>query len=72
MFNKLCKNPIWVDLKGKDFVPDTVHHCILVVDPIKDNQWRDNTNPLINNGVHNQDNIQYDKRNNQLDYCARW
>lgn len=28
----ICTNPTWVDLKGKDSVPETVHHCILRVD----------------------------------------
>lgn len=29
----LCTRPTWVDLKGKDFVPETVHHVVLRVDP---------------------------------------
>ena len=62
MSKKICRNPIWVDLKGKDFVPDTVHHCILVVDPIKDRQWtarNDITGNIITDGVHRRDNIQW-------------
>jgi hypothetical protein len=30
---KLMYHPTWVDLKGLDSVPDTVHHCIVPVDP---------------------------------------
>lgn len=29
----VCDRPSWVDLKGADFVPDSVHHAQLVVDP---------------------------------------
>ena len=36
---KICLNPIWVDLKGKDSVPDTVDHVMVVVDPREDRSW---------------------------------
>ena len=44
MSGKLCT---WVDLKGKEYVPDTVHHCIIPIDPKKDRQWQ--TNKLVRN-----------------------
>ena len=69
MSKKLCRQPIWVDLKGKDFVPDTVHHCILVVDPIKDRQWtsRNNVNENIQtDGVHLRDQIQWNPNKSSL------
>merc|ERR1712228_182451 len=69
MSKKLCRQPIWVDLKGKDFVPDTVHHCILVVDPIKDRQWtsRNNVNENIQtDGVHLRDQIQWNPSKQSL------
>ena len=28
----LCQNPIWVDLKGKDYVPDRVQQSVYYVD----------------------------------------
>lgn len=31
----ICHRPTWVDLKGKDAVPDTVHHVVVRVDPDK-------------------------------------
>ena len=31
--------PTWVDLKGQDSVPETVHHVVCYVDPIKDTSW---------------------------------
>jgi superfamily II DNA/RNA helicase len=30
---EICNKPTWVDLKGKESVPDTVHHCVVRVDP---------------------------------------
>lgn len=32
---RICYEPTWVDLKGVDSVPDTVHHVIYRIDPIK-------------------------------------
>lgn len=29
----ICDRPTWVDLKGRDSVPDTVHHVVVRVDP---------------------------------------
>merc|ERR1719191_224702 len=33
MIDEITTRPIWVDLKGKDSVPETVHHVIYWVDP---------------------------------------
>ena len=33
----LTVNATWVDLKGKDAVPETVHHALVMVDPTKEN-----------------------------------
>jgi ATP-dependent RNA helicase DDX1 len=35
----VCHNPTWIDLKGKDSVPETVHHAVLQVDPRTDLAW---------------------------------
>ena len=32
--------PTWVDLKGQDAVPETVHHVVCHVDPLEDSAWR--------------------------------
>jgi len=40
MVNELTTRPIWVDLKGKDAVPDTVHHVIFRVDPKWQLPWK--------------------------------
>lgn len=31
--------PTWVDLKGLDAVPETVHHVVCLVDPLADTCW---------------------------------
>lgn len=31
--SRLTQNATWVDLKGKDAVPETVHHAMVMVDP---------------------------------------
>lgn len=31
--------PTWVDLKGEDAVPETVHHVVVNVDPQQDKSW---------------------------------
>lgn len=51
--NQLCHEPTWVDLKGKDSVPETVHHVIYRVDPIRDRYLLKNTKtPSITDNVH--------------------
>lgn len=34
----ICDRPTWVDLKGRDTVPQTVHHVVVRVDPDKDSE----------------------------------
>jgi len=47
---KICERPTWVDLKGKESVPDTVHHCVVKVSSgTSDTQGRVNTD-----GVHHE------------------
>eukprot|EP00930_Biecheleria_cincta_P028728 TRINITY_DN20036_c0_g2_i1.p1 TRINITY_DN20036_c0_g2~~TRINITY_DN20036_c0_g2_i1.p1 ORF type:complete len:850 (-),score=175.02 TRINITY_DN20036_c0_g2_i1:105-2654(-) len=41
MIEEITSRPIWVDLKGKDMVPETVHHVVLHVDPHNDLPWPD-------------------------------
>lgn len=39
--DRLCSNPSWVDLKGKDSVPETVSHCSILIDPVRsESSWR--------------------------------
>merc|ERR1719174_2611197 len=41
MIDQITTRPIWVDLKGKDSVPETVHHVALYIDPLNDIPWGD-------------------------------
>eukprot|EP00899_Mesostigma_viride_P015632 jgi/Mesvir1/2406/Mv22148-RA.1 len=50
----LCKFPTWVDLKGKESVPETVHHAVLRVAPTS-NAWVNASPPAITDGVHARD-----------------
>lgn len=36
---KIMHFPTWVDLKGEDSVPDTVHHVVVPVNPKTDKLW---------------------------------
>lgn len=39
----ICQQPMLVDLKGKDAVPDSVDHVLLRVDPTADATWLQST-----------------------------
>mmetsp|Transcript_35620 Transcript_35620/g.81633 ORF Transcript_35620/g.81633 Transcript_35620/m.81633 type:complete len:872 (+) Transcript_35620:48-2663(+) len=39
MIDEITTRPIWVDLKGKDSVPETVHHVVYYVDPSQEFPW---------------------------------
>lgn len=49
--------PTWIDLKGEDSVPDTVHHVVLRVDPKKDDIYSDLEGLFDTDGVHSNDNV---------------
>jgi len=49
--------PTWVDLKGEDAVPETVHHVVVPVDPRKDLSWHSLKRQITTDGVHSQDNV---------------
>ncbi|XP_018332939.1 ATP-dependent RNA helicase Ddx1 isoform X2 [Agrilus planipennis] len=57
MAEKLMHFPTWIDLKGEDAVPETVHHVIVKVDPQKDRSWCSLRKHIQTDGVHSQDNI---------------
>jgi len=56
MAEKLMNFPTWVDLKGQDSVPETVHHVVVMVDPRNDTSWKNYKKPLQTDGVHHGDN----------------
>jgi len=41
LINDITQQATWVDLKGKDAVPDTLHACIFHVDPTQELIWPD-------------------------------
>lgn len=53
---RLMHFPTWVDLKGEDAVPETVHHVVVVVDPRKDERWHSLKKHIQTDGVHTKDN----------------
>ncbi|KAJ2942815.1 hypothetical protein O0L34_g15002 [Tuta absoluta] len=57
MAEKLMHFPTWVDLKGEDAVPETVHHVVVIADPQKDRSWETLRNHIQTDGVHAKDNI---------------
>ncbi|XP_065077898.1 ATP-dependent RNA helicase Ddx1 [Ochlerotatus camptorhynchus] len=54
---RLMHFPTWVDLKGEDAVPETVHHVVCMVDPQKDNGWQSLRQHIQTDGVHAKDNV---------------
>ncbi|XP_014470350.1 PREDICTED: ATP-dependent RNA helicase Ddx1 [Dinoponera quadriceps] len=57
MAERLMHFPTWVDLKGEDAVPETVHHVVVSVDPQKDKSWHNLRNHIETDGVHVRDNV---------------
>ena len=52
--------PNWIDLKGQDTVPDTIHHCVCIVDPKQDHSWRSLKRPIQTDGVHSKDRLNFE------------
>jgi len=57
MAEKLMHFPTWVDLKGQDAVPETVHHVVVGVDPREDTNWKNYRKPIQTDGVHARDRV---------------
>lgn len=57
MAEKLMHFPTWIDLKGEDAVPETVHHVVTIVDPQTDTTWHNIRRHLQTDGVHARDGI---------------
>ncbi|KAJ7412688.1 ATP-dependent RNA helicase DDX1 [Pitangus sulphuratus] len=54
---KIMHFPTWVDLKGEDSVPETVHHVVVPVNPKADKLWeRLGKNHIRTDEVHAKDN----------------
>lgn len=57
MAEKLMHFPTWVDLKGEDAVPETVHHVVVMVDPQKDRSWENLKRHVLTDEVHANDYV---------------
>nr|CAB3236898.1 ATP-dependent RNA helicase DDX1-like [Phallusia mammillata] len=76
---KIMHFPIWVDLKGEDSVPDTVHHVVVPIDPVSDPSWMGLRKHVNTDGVHKQDYIKKDSKGKwsegvkilKGEYCVR-
>ncbi|KAK3707993.1 hypothetical protein QZH41_010740, partial [Actinostola sp. cb2023] len=55
--DRIMHFPTWVDLKGQDSVPETVHHVVCHIDPRTDTSWMNLKNPVRTDGMHKKDNI---------------
>ena len=54
--SKICYNPTWVDLKGVESVPDTVHHVIYRIDISRDTALLNTgRTKAITDGIHTND-----------------
>lgn len=56
--NDLMYFPTWIDLKGEDTVPDTVHHVVLRIDPKKDKVYAQLNGLFETDGVHANDIVE--------------
>jgi len=41
LIDEITTRPVWIDLKGKDHVPETVHHVVYCVDPTRELEGAD-------------------------------
>lgn len=57
--DRMMYHPTWVDLKGLDSVPDTVHHVVVPVDPTTDARWHAPTWTAKTDGVHSRDGTSF-------------
>ncbi|KFM27783.1 ATP-dependent RNA helicase DDX1 [Auxenochlorella protothecoides] len=64
---ELCQDPILVDLRGKNHLPDTVDHLVLEVDPREDRSWLQTSPAVISDGCHT-----FDATGTDLDTPENW
>lgn len=57
MAEKIMHFPVWIDLKGEDSVPETVHHVVALIDPTTDTTWQKLRKKITTDGIHARDNI---------------
>lgn len=57
MAERLMQFPTWIDLKGEDSVPESVHHVVTLVNPQNDLSWHTMRRHIQTDGVHVKDNV---------------
>ncbi|KAL6067962.1 ATP-dependent RNA helicase ddx1 [Balamuthia mandrillaris] len=57
--DQICKFPIWVDLKGKESVPETVHHAVVIADPSTNHEWMHARTQIKTDEIHNRDRLSH-------------
>ena len=62
--------PVWIDLKGQDSVPETVHHVVCRVDPVTMTLWKNLKAPWTTDGVHHGDRMDTHKPSKGM--CQWW
>ena len=55
--DRITQHPTLVDLKGKDSVPETVHHVVVHIDPQADVTWATPPLPVPTDAVHKADAV---------------
>lgn len=61
----ICTNPIWVDLKGPDAIPDTVYHVLYKVNSNSFKNCFDKSKNYITDGVHQRDKVGIDNHSKE-------
>lgn len=64
--DQLMHFPTWVDLKGQDSVPDTIHHCVCIIDPKEDTNWRNLKKHVATDDVHEKDRLNYHSESKEM------
>lgn len=54
---EICQQPVLVDLKGREAVPETVDHLVLEVDPQEDRSWLQSVSGVRTDGCHTFDRV---------------
>lgn len=63
MADRLMYFPTWIDLKGEDSVPETVHHVVCMINPQIDVTWKNLSLSIATDGVHEGDNLHINNAN---------
>eukprot|EP01133_Synstelium_polycarpum_P019075 gene19075-22840_t len=69
---QITKNPTWVDLKGKDFIPDLITHAYIKADgAVFEDMWRSTRVKVVTDAIHtheikSMDRIKSDEQKSQV------